>query len=112
MPQFFNVHHTFKPDMASKFFDYVGSLKPEDWEALAKKNEGNGMWNHSFSPCSPEGPCFCVWESKEDMDIAEFQKFIDGPDGPGPGHFVNAVHKHMDGFPTPFPSHWQQAAGN
>ena len=41
---------------------------------------------HSFSPCGPDGPCICVWESKTDMSVDEFKKFVDPPDGKPPPH--------------------------
>ena len=48
----------------------------------------------------PEGgskPIYCLWESEKDVTEAEFQTFIDGSDGPGPGVFTNKVRRAMHG---------------
>ena len=101
---FFYVYHEFVEGKAPEFFAFIQSLKDEDWAKMSEKILALDMWNHSFAPCGMEGPVFCCWESKADISCEEFQKFIDGPDGPAPGMFVNKVHKVLDGFPTPYPS--------
>ena len=48
----------------------------------------------------PEGgnaPIMCLWETKEKMSVGDFQKFIDGPDGPSNDCLVNEVYKVMPG---------------
>lgn len=83
--KFWFVFHTFKEGKAPGFFEWVGSLKPEDWAAVHEKNLTKDMWNHSFTPSSNGKNAFCYWESKDDISAEEFQAFIDGPDGPGAG---------------------------
>ena len=108
---FFYVYHEFQEGAAPGFFEWVASLKPEDWTAVHDKNLSLNMWNHSFAPCGAEGPVFCCWESRNDISVEEFQTFIDGPDGPGAGKvFINKVHKVMEGFPLPYPSKFAGSA--
>ena len=97
---FFWVNHSFKRGQADKFF---ASLADFDADAFAEANEAKGFCNHYFLPtgATKQDPVFCVWESKEDMSIEEFQNFIDGPDGPGPDVFNNVVHKVMPGGNVP-----------
>ncbi len=102
---FWIVAHTFKEGKAAGFFEWIATLKPEDWTAVHEKNFKNNMWNHSFTPSTNGQNCFCCWESKDDLSAEEFQAFIDGPDGPGAGEvFINDCHKAMSEFPAPFPS--------
>ena len=46
------------------------------------------------------------WECKVDTAPEVFQAFIDGPDGPGPGSFINKCYKVMPGAILP-PSHFK-----
>ena len=46
------------------------------------------------------------WERKVDTAPEEFQAFIDGPDGPGPGALINKCYKVMPGAILP-PSHFK-----
>ena len=93
----FWVYHEFKgAEAAEGFWKWVGGLSADDWAASEAKNNGLGFHNHAFVPCDSQGPCICLWESKNQMDEDEFQKFIDGPDGPGAGEvFDNTVHKAL-----------------
>lgn len=93
---FFWVFHEFKEGAAKGFWDMMGAMKAEDLAALEAKNNSLGFHNPQFNPCGPEGPCICIWETKTAMEIAEFQAFIYGPDGPGAGKvFNNTVYKSM-----------------
>ena len=48
-------------------------------------NKAKGFYNHSANAITKEGPIYCIWEVKEGISTEEFQKFIDGPSGPGFG---------------------------
>ena len=104
---FFIIHHEFKEGAADGFWKWMGGMTPEDMTALGEKNLSLNMWNHSFMPSGAAGPCFCVWEAKGECSIEEFQKFIDGPDGPGAGAvFNNTVYTMpaaLIGDNTPYP---------
>jgi len=105
---FFWVHHTFKEGAAAGFWEMLRGMEPADFAAMAEKNHALGLHNHSFAPCAVEGPCVCIWESNEPMTAESFQRFIDGPDGPGAGAvFDNAVHAAMEGAALP-PAYFQQ----
>ena len=45
------------------------------------RNLEAGYYNYSFNPVGLEGPA-CIWEVREGISDAEFQAFIDGPNGP------------------------------
>lgn len=99
---FFWVHHTFQEGAADGFWEMLSKMSAEDMAAMQEKNATLGFHNHAFLPCSAEGPCICIWESKEPMASEEFQTFIDGPDGPGAGLvFKNVVHAAMEGAALP-----------
>jgi hypothetical protein len=106
---FFIIHHDFKEDgAADKFWAMMGGMSPEDQKANGEKNLSLGMWNHSFMPTGPQGPCFCVWEAKGECSNEQFQAFIDGPDGPGAGAIFNNTVRSMPaaliGTNTPYPA--------
>ena len=103
MPCFYSVVHTFNDGKAEGFWTNIQSMKPEDWPALTKKNNDLGFHNHSFMPAAVEGPINCLWECKDETNPEAFQKFIDGPDGPGEGVFVNKCYRVMPGGITPAP---------
>merc|ERR1719375_1785716 len=78
------------------------SLSADDQKGLADGWHAMGLHNHSFSPCAAEGPCICIWESKEPMTAEAFQQFIDGDQGPGGGKvFTNDVFLAMAGAKLP-----------
>ena len=52
-------------------------------------------------PAGMPGPINCTWEAKGDCSPEDFQTFIDGPDGPGEGVFVNKCYKVMPGGMSP-----------
>ena len=56
-------------------------------------------------PTAPgaDGPMQCIWETREDMSVEDFQTFIDGENGPdgGAGLLINKVYKAMPGGNTP-----------
>ena len=81
--EFYVVHHHFKPDMAVQWWEKVGAVlgDPNALEENVKLQMGHGFFNHSFMPMSQNGPVFCVWEAKDGKTEAEFQEFIDWPDG-------------------------------
>jgi len=107
-PCFFSVIHEFNPGKAAEFWEMIGSFSPADWEAMAKKHHDLGFHNHTFLPSSPTGLVNCVWEAKDSTAVEDFQAFIDGPDGPGPGIFTNKVYKVMPGAVLPS-SFWHEA---
>ena len=92
---FFWVHHEFKsPDAAKEFWTMMQGMNATTMKQMEINNIKLGFYNHTFMPSSQEGPAFCTWECAKDISADEFQKFIDGPDGPGAGKiFNNAVHK-------------------
>lgn len=100
---FFWIHHEFKSaDTAKQFWGMMGGMGPADMRAMGQKNHELGFHNHFFVPCGEAGPAFCVWESEKDLTVEEFQRFIDGPDGPGAGKiFDNACRKVAAGANVP-----------
>jgi len=97
---FFWVQHEFNEGKSATFWEAMASI---DMGAMTEKQNAIGFHCHSFLPAAPEGPVFCLWESKEEMSAEAFQAFIDGPDGPTPpespvgGVFQNTVHKAAPG---------------
>ena len=80
-----------------------------DMDAFAADNKKKGFCNHLFMPTTDPSTVFCVWESKAPMEVAAFQEFIDGPDGPAPGIFTNVAYPVMAGGSVPsaaFPKSW------
>ena len=49
----------------------------------------------------PQDDIFCIWEASQPLSAEEFQSFIDGPDGPAPGVFINRVFPVIEGGITP-----------
>ena len=39
------------------------------------------------------GPCFCIWETEKAATAGDFKAFLDGPESPLKGAFVNDVQK-------------------
>ena len=83
--QFYLVHHHFKPGMAALWWGEMGKLDEVANEKMAENWLGKGFYNHSFMPVTQEGPMYCVWEAKDGNSEADFQDFIDGPDGANMG---------------------------
>lgn len=96
-PTFFSVVHTFNEGKADQWWQFISSMSPSDWAAMTDKHHALGFHNHSFLPTGPTGVINCLWECKSDVTVEEFQAFIDGPDGPGEGVFVNKSFKVMPG---------------
>ena len=87
------MHHTFVPGKEATFYEMTGSMTPEQQTATAAGWDAAGFHCHSTLP-TPDKHCIhCVWECKADTSPEEFQAFIDGPKGPGPGILVNECHK-------------------
>ena len=104
---YFWISHAFNKGKADEFFAAMATM---DLEAFDAANVAKGFKNHAFMPSGPtdKDPVFCIWESKEAMTVAEFQAFIDGPDGPAPGTFVNSVYPVMAGATVP-PTAWPKS---
>ena len=79
--QFYIVHHHFKPGMAGSWWGVMAEADEAAQASQAEKWLNMGYFNHCFMPLSQEGPMYCVWEVKDGTSEAEFQDFIDGPDG-------------------------------
>lgn len=103
---FFILHHEFKDGKGKEFLEWFRTRKDVDRAKMQERNLSRGLWNHSVILTGEDGPVYCIWESKDDMSVEEFQKFIEGPNGPAPGWFHNYPHKMMDGFKPPYPSHF------
>lgn len=101
-PSFFAVVHTFVNDAKkADFFSMIGSMGEAEFAAMAEKHHTLGYHNHSFMPTAGD-KVLCVWEAKDEAVTPEaFQAFIDGPDGPAEGVFVNAAHKILPGAIAP-----------
>jgi hypothetical protein len=95
--------HKFKPGASDGFWKSMAAF---DQAANNLKINTLGFHNHSFLPAGIEGPCYCYWETKDDMSLADFQAFVDGPDGPGGSSLVfeNKAFKAMNPGATLFPS--------
>jgi len=89
-PIFYTVVHTFNEGKAEAWWTMLATL---DLAKMTQKWNAMGLHNHAFLPTSPTGKINCLWECK-DANF-DFQAFIDGPDGPGEGVFVNTCHKVM-----------------
>ncbi len=107
---FYVVHHHFKPGKAAAWWDTAMSAMSDEaaWSAAVAANVDAGFYNHSFNPVAAEGPVFCVWEAREGITEAQFQDFIDGPNGPNMGlsAFNNncyLVNLELTGGQTPYP---------
>jgi hypothetical protein len=103
---FFWVKHTFNEGTAEGFWENMATI---DMDEFAAANKKKGFCNHLFMPTTDPSTVFCVWESKAPMTAEEFAVFMDGPDGPAPGVFTNAVYPVMEGGTTPpaaFPISW------
>ena len=106
---FFHVHHEFRAGAAQAWWEAAqAAMAPGGGgdEAVAKNLEA-GFYNHSFCPVGPEGPAFCIWEVRDGISDAEFQAFIDGPNGPdfGLGALLNIcreINLELAGN-TPYP---------
>ena len=79
--QFYIIHHHFKPGMAGSWWGVAAEQDEATQNANAEKWLKMGFVNHCFMPLSQLGPMYCVWEVKDGISEAEFQDFIDGPDG-------------------------------
>lgn len=91
----FWVEHTF---VAGKAADWLAALANVVPAEMAAANIANGVNNPQFillgtNDTDATMDAMCVWETENVMTVAEFQKFIDGPTGPGEGVFKNVVHK-------------------
>jgi hypothetical protein len=62
---------------------------PQTMKAMHDTHHEHGFHNHSFMPCSLNGPMFCIWEAAEGKSAADMQAFIDGEAGPGMGCMNN-----------------------
>lgn len=104
-PVFYSVEHTFVDDQkkVDGWLEFVGAQKPEDQKANSDKWHAMGFHNHAFLPASMSagGKVNCLWECKVDCSPEVFQSFVDGPDGPGEGVFVNKCFKMMPGGLVP-----------
>lgn len=99
---FFMVHHTFRDGKSDDFFAWNDSMTPEKWNKQWEQNLSENLWNHTFIPTGKDGPVFCLWESKNDGSVDDYNKFLDGPKFSCPGMFHNNVHKVLKGFPEPY----------
>ena len=78
---------------------------------MAGKNVKTGVWNHTFMPSGGED-VYCIWETKAGTSGEDFQKLVDGPDGPSKGTFVNKVGKVVPGASNPVSFFAKGPAGN
>ncbi|XRB12885.1 hypothetical protein RI054_05g27210 [Pseudoscourfieldia marina] len=98
MTNLFAVYHTFEEGKAEAWWENMTKLTPEDMGAMAAKQKSLGFVNQYFMPTAPsDSPIYCIWESEKAVTDEEFQTFIDGPDGPGPGSLINKCYRVMPG---------------
>ena len=100
-PCFYTVYHEFVPGKAAAWWEQMMKMGPDDNKAMSAKHNKLGFHNHSFMPAGMDGPINCLWECKVDTPPEVFQAFIDGPDGPGSGVFINKCYKVMPGAIIP-----------
>mmetsp|Transcript_112875 Transcript_112875/g.207178 ORF Transcript_112875/g.207178 Transcript_112875/m.207178 type:complete len:1342 (-) Transcript_112875:80-4105(-) len=103
---FFWVLHRFRSDKAistTSWWENMNKIltSPTDVQRLVERQHALGFHNHNFLAAGVDGPIFCVWECQADLSQADFQKFVDGPDGLGPGVFANEVQKVAAGAIIP-----------
>jgi len=98
---FYAVVHEFVDGKAESWWAFLSSLSDADRAAMSAKWSSMGLHNHAFLPSSATGKIHCLWEASPEMTQQAFQAFIDGPDGPGEGVFVNTVHTVMPGALLP-----------
>ena len=93
---FFWVQHAMNKGKNDEFWETVASV---DMAAFAAANKAKGFHNHNFLPTTDPSCIFCVWETKEPMEAAEFQTFIDSE--VFPGLMTNRVYPTMEGASLP-----------
>lgn len=111
--KFFAIYHSFKSKEASEtWWKMMGEMKPEEQAKLQQEWEASGYKNHFFMPEGGEKPTLCVWETKNETSLADFQAFIDSEKGPGQGKiFNNRVTLAAPGASTPN-SFFEKGAGD
>lgn len=99
---FFWIDHTFKSkETSDTWWKMMSEMTPEVIGEINEAWQASGFKAHYFMPEGGIGQTICIWETKTDMTVEEFQAFIDGEKGPGPGLFYNEVHKVMPGGTCP-----------
>ena len=103
---FFWVLHTFKPDGAGGFWGKIGPAlgDPAKFAAMVEGHKAAGFYNHSFIATKAGGDenMVCIWESKADCSVEDFQAFIDNNEiAPGNEFLDNAVFKIAPGASVP-----------
>eukprot|EP00931_Biecheleriopsis_adriatica_P096085 TRINITY_DN69731_c0_g1_i1.p1 TRINITY_DN69731_c0_g1~~TRINITY_DN69731_c0_g1_i1.p1 ORF type:complete len:250 (+),score=54.25 TRINITY_DN69731_c0_g1_i1:54-803(+) len=88
---FFVVIHEFKEGTFSGFMSMLSGMSKEEWATGVTKMKELGFYNHAScsTGMTEKDDMFCVFESKTDMSVEDFRKFLDGPDGPGAGAVFN-----------------------
>ena len=88
---FYIVHHEFRAGTSSKWWNtaYAAMEPGGGWDEAVAANKEKGFYNHSANAVTSDGPIYCIWETKENIKLEEFQEFIDGSTGPGFG--LNAL---------------------
>ncbi len=49
------------------------------WDESVAVNKEKGFYNHSANSVTSYGSVYCVWGTKENIRVEEFQEFIDDP---------------------------------
>ena len=79
-----------------EFWAQMGEV---DMPAFAAANKAKGFHNHVFLPTTDPNVIFCIWESKEPMEAADFSRFVDAE--VFPGLIQNTVYPVMEGASLP-----------
>lgn len=111
MSTFYLVEHKFKPDASEAWWASMSEMMKDaqQMKAFHAKVESLGFYNHSFNPTGLTSNAWCFWEASAGKTAANFQDFIDGPEGPSMGAFVNNVFPismELTGGATPYPSYF------
>jgi L-rhamnose mutarotase len=114
MSTFYAVWHHFKAGKAQEWWPKMSEMMgdPERMQAFVAKQNKLGFHGHAFMPTSQEGDIFCIWEAQRGKTAAQFQDFIDGPDGPSFDCFNNDLHRidcNLNGNNMPFKARFKEA---
>lgn len=109
----FIVEHTFKAGKADEWWKNMTEMmgKPVEYNAWVTKQREMGFVGHQFMPEGGDKPVQCMWECRDTITKAEFQKFIDSPMGPGDTCLVNTVYPVMPGAQLPGTNFFVDPAG-
>tara|TARA_Y100001968_G_scaffold120626_1_gene109841 strand:- start:964 stop:1281 length:318 start_codon:yes stop_codon:yes gene_type:complete len=86
---FYIIHLEFRASTSHKWWktSYAAMASGRGWNEAVAANKEKGFFNYSAIAVAvaANGPICCMGKIKEGISREEFQKFTDGPSGPGFG---------------------------